>query len=121
AWTSTGQVSATSQGVTMPGGTFDNGDSYEWQVRTWGLHPDPSNWSATATFVASTPPTSTVTSPTDPWEQAIATAGWTYYDSEGTTQSAWQARLSSGGLTLEDRNGNGAATSTVFNTRLNDA
>ncbi len=119
-WTTTGKVVSTSQQRTFVADAFDSGNDYEWQVRTWGAHADPSDWSSTATFVASTPPTVAITAPSSILGQALVTATWSYFDAEGTAQSAWEAELLFGGVVIESRSGSGAATSMSFTTRLSD-
>ena len=121
AWTTTGQVASSAQQRVIAASTFTNGNSYEWQVRTWGAHVNPSDWSPTATFANSAPPSATITAPSTTLAQALVTVTWTYSDPESTAQSAWEAVLLKEGTTLESRSGSGAATSAAFTTRLVDA
>lgn len=122
-WTATGKITSGTQSRTYAGGTFDNGTNYEWEVRTWGAHADPSPWSATATFTASTPPSVTITDPDgSDWPSSSVTAVWSFFDPEATAQSAWEARLlDDSDQVLESRSGSGATASVAFNTRLEDA
>lgn len=119
-WTTIAKTTSTSQSRSMAGGTFVNGNVYEWQVQTWGAHTDPSPWSASATFTASNPPSATITNPVHPYGSALVNATWTYFDPEGTAQSSWEAKLFKNDVVIESRSGSGAATSTTFNTRLDD-
>jgi hypothetical protein len=121
AWTTTGKVTSTASARQFPANAFVNGNSYQWQVRTWGAHADPSPWSSTATFSASASPTVTITSPEASLALAAATAVWVYTDPEGTAQSAWEAELLRGGQVIEQRSGSGSASSVAFATRLDDA
>lgn len=120
-WSSvTGKVLSGTSSRVFPAGTFENGKTYEWHVRTWGVHVDPGPYSATATFTASAPPSATITSPSDLLAASKVTAEWEYFDEEGTAQSAWQAALRSGGEDIEALNGSGPSTSATFKTRLAD-
>lgn len=120
-WTTLSAVASDVSAHEFVAATFENGKSYEWAVRTWGIHEDPSPWSATATFNATTPPVATITSPQVTHDTSQLQAAWTYYDEESTAQAAWQAELVRGGSVIEQRSGSGAATSTTFQTLLTDA
>lgn len=120
-WTTAGKKTSTVQGATLPAGTFTNGKSYQWEVRTWGVHADPSPYSPTATFQASAPPSVAVISPGAVLGAALVTVVWTFYDPEGSAQSLWEASLMQGGNQLEFQSGSGAVFSVPFATRLSDA
>lgn len=120
-WITTGKITSGTSSRNITAGTFSNGFNYEWQVRTWGIHADPSAYSSSATFYTSTPPTVTITQPVSPLAAALATAVWTYYDAEGSAQSAWEALLIRAGSTLESLSGSGATNTVDFATRLTDA
>lgn len=120
-WVSLGVVTSSTSSRTVTGGTWSNGASLEWQVRTWGTHTDPSPWSATALVALSSPPVVTITSPVvgSPWTTSALTVTWTYADPEGTAQAVWYSTLRSAtGTALEYRSAAGAATSTTFTTAL---
>ena len=124
AWTSTGTVTSSTTSRTITAGTWANGSTIEWQVRTWGGHADPSPWSATASFTTSATPTAAPNSPdaSTPHTSSTVSASWGYYQSDGLVQAAWQARLKDGaGAVLETRSGSGAATSTTFTRSVADA
>lgn len=121
AYTSTGKITSAVQSRLIAAATFVNGQAYNWQVRTWGAHADPSNWSDSATFTTSAPPTVAITGPSGTVGVSTATATWTYYDAEGTAQSAWESQLLYNAVVAEERSGSGTATSVTFNTRLVDA
>ena len=121
AWTSTGKITSGDSLRTFAPNTFTNGKTYEWQVRTWGAHADPSPWSASATFTTSAAPLVAIGDPPNPLEAALVTTTWTYSDAEGTAQSAWEAQLLQSSSTLEQLAGSGDVTSASFTTRLVDA
>lgn len=121
AWTSTGKISSAASLRAFAANTFTNGKTYEWQVRTWGAHADPSPWSSVATFTTSAAPTVVINTPGSILEAALVTTTWTYYDAEGTAQSAWEAQLLQSGSILEQLAGSGDGTSAAFTTRLVDA
>lgn len=102
-------------------GFWSNDTTVEWQVRTWGSHPDPSPWSATARIVLAQAPVTTITQPTDGglWESPTLTAQWVFFNAAGGNQTGWEAQLlDSDGTLVEARAGNGAASTTVFETLL---
>lgn len=121
AWTTTGKITSTAQSRLFAANTFLNGKQYEWQVRTYGAHATASGWSSTAVFTASALPTATVTVPGATLGSALLTTTWTYFDTEGTAQSAWEATLLQNAVVLESLAGSGTATSAAFKTRLTDA
>lgn len=92
-----------------------------WKVRTKGDHVDWSPWSPTSTFYKSARPT-VVFDTTDPsWgTSSTLTLVWNYYDPEGTTQSAWEATLATGGGVLESRSGSGSTGTMAFNRAVED-
>lgn len=49
-WVHSGQSVTASTSYALPIDSYDDGEIVEWQVRTWGADPDPSPWSASATF-----------------------------------------------------------------------
>ncbi|MEE6295203.1 fibronectin type III domain-containing protein [Georgenia wangjunii] len=121
AWTTTGKLVSSLEQRTMPSASFNNGTEYEWQVRTWGQHADPSPWSTTASFRASAAPTVAVNLPATV-ETSSLTVPWGYYHSEGTAQSQWRAGLyDAAGAVLEMRTGYGQGTAVTFAHVLADA
>ena len=94
-WTTTGETASTTSSWTLPAGTYANGQTIEWQVRTWGqltASGDASPWSASATIIGSSTPTATISSAgsttvtrTNLYPRPTFAAGWTgYYDYAGT-------------------------------------
>lgn len=49
-WTTTGKVASASTSYSLPANTYLDGQTVEWQVRTWGADPVESPWSELATF-----------------------------------------------------------------------
>lgn len=124
AWTTTGKITSSTQSRTFAADTFVNGNTYEWQVRTWGAHATASPWSASATFKTSAPPSVTISSPADGvlLGEAKVLAEWIFSDPEATIQSMWEAQLlNDEGQTLEAPSGSGPTTSYLFATTLTDA
>lgn len=124
AYTSTGKITSTTRSRVMPANLFSNGQSYNWQVRTWGVHANPSGWSTSATFTTSAVPTVSISSPGSVLNMSQVTATWVYADAEGSAQSGWEANLvaveAQGGDVLQAKSGSGTATSVLFTTRLED-
>ncbi len=112
-WNTTSEITSgvsewTTSGMTSPG-------SVEWQVRTWGNHADPSDWSAVATFPLTTAPAVTITFPEE--SETVATPSvtvtWTYFQADGSPQQAWEARIVEDvtGAVATSSSGAGAVTS----------
>lgn len=111
--------STASQYTTM----FDEPGGYQWQVRTRGVHPDWSPWSATATLTAIDVPSVAITQPSgETWGLPTMTVEWEYAQLEDLPQSAWRVHLihvdPDGEAVLEERNGSGPASSVALATRL---
>lgn len=120
AWTIPAAVSTSASTATLPAGTFSNGTSVEWQVRTWGAHATASPWSASATLTASSRPTAAINVPDTTYSTSKLTVEWGFSDAEGSAQSAFIATLFRNGVEVEEIAGSGAATSATFSTRLVD-
>lgn len=119
-WTTTGKVISDVSTQVFPSDSFENGNQYQWEVRTWGAHADPGPYSATAAFTASASPSASITFPGDVLDTSLLTATWEYFDPEETAQSQWEARLYQGENQLEFRNGSGTGTSVAFTSTLQD-
>lgn len=127
----TSASTATYTPITDLGGlglTLVNGDTVEWQVRTWGAATTggadgtgASAWSATASYKLSAIPTVNITAPGSSVATSVCTATWSYFDNEGTAQAAWRATLKKSGTTVETKTGSGTASSTTFATKLVNA
>lgn len=97
-WDTTGKVnSSDSSGIALPG-SYANGDTVEWRVRTWGLYdnaPAYSEWSTAALIILSARPTAVIQYPEadTPVETSSLTVEWAFYDAEGGDQAQWRATL----------------------------
>ncbi|HEY1179317.1 MAG TPA: fibronectin type III domain-containing protein [Phytomonospora sp.] len=123
AWSSSGVIASSTQGGVIAGGTLANGQTLEWQVRTWGDHADPSPWSTVAVVPLSTKPTVLVNSPEVgvPYASSTVTATWGYSDEEANPQARWQATLyNAAGDAVETLTGSGDASSATFATAVTD-
>lgn len=111
-----GQSSGLETTLTRLGMTnIANGQILEWQVRTWGVHPTASSWSATSTVVFSATPTVTISQPSDLLTIPRLTLEWAYYQEQGSAQGQWQAELfDADNVAVESLNGSGAQTSVAF-------
>lgn len=121
-WTSSGAVSSTSSSHTLPAGTFTNGVTYQWQVRTTGVTSAGAGaWSDSETVIASATPTTTITAPGATQLSVPLTATWTYSQAQASPQAAWEAHLlaalgsdpMSPNTIVETRSGFGPADSSV--------
>lgn len=99
-----------------------NGDDIEWQVRTWGVHADPSPWSASAIFPTSTTPTVTMNQPASgTLTTSRLDVEWSYNDAEATPQAHWEVELYNiEGALLEAKSDDGTATSVTMSTVIID-
>lgn len=123
-WTELTAVTDSAQSEEFAASTWLNGDTVEWQVRTRGVHATFSPYSATASFVTSTPPTATLVDPdnTGTWDLPTLTVEWTYFDTESTPQSGWMMELlDDQDVVVEERTGFGTATTDSFTKTLPDA
>ena len=125
AWGGSGVVTSPTEGGVIAGGTLENGGTLEWQVRTWGDHPDPSPWTALATVQLSTAPTVLINSPDPegltPYPSSRVTVTWGYNDIESNPQARWQATLYNGaGDAIEVLTGSGEAGEATFATSVTD-
>lgn len=115
AWVTLIDLASSIQRRTIPAGTLENGQVFEWQVRTYGdydVAPAYSPWSTSAVIKLSSRPAVTVTGPETAVNSSRITAVWTFFDPEGMAQTAYRVRLESpDGTTVYDRTLNGAATS----------
>ncbi|WP_165391900.1 fibronectin type III domain-containing protein [Zhihengliuella halotolerans] len=125
-WTSTGKLAGSSFSHEFAGGTFANGATLEWQVRTWGEYatePSESPWSETVLLEVSSTPTVNLTTPADAAvvETSSLTAAWSYGDAEASSQTGWAVVLySAADAALETLQGTDDAASAVFETYLKD-
>lgn len=123
-WVEGSQVSTSSASSSVtPSSAWGavDGETWEWQVRTWGQHADPSPWSATSSLTLSSRPTVAIADLDGATvEASLVTVGWGYYQAEASAQAAWTVELWSGGVCRETRSGAGAATSVAMTTVLPD-
>lgn len=75
---------------------LEQGPAYEWQVRTWGDHDQPSGWSEAATFSTGEPLAEPVVVPITPvmiWRSPAVRFLWTYEQADGMPQEQWRIEL----------------------------
>lgn len=91
-WSTTGKVTSTSslRSVSWAAGLW------EWRVRTWGQHADPSDWSAVATVPVATLPVVGAVSPSGTITQPSALFQFTFFQAEGAIQTQWEMRITEG-------------------------
>lgn len=109
-WGGVPKTAATVSEHTLLAGLWPSDVETEWQVRTWGQHADPSEWSQLALTAVSERPSVTLTEPTtQAWPSSSVVVRWDFFDPEGSAQGGYIVRLYSGtGEVLWER----AATST---------
>ena len=101
-WSSdSGKVNTASQQMTVGAGGFGApGVGREWQVRTWGEHEDPSEWSASAFITVQYKPVVTITGPVEDINSRSTTVTWSTFQASGLPQAGWQVTIRDGGTVL---------------------
>lgn len=119
-WTTWSGTLATS--LSVPSGTYSNGDLVEVQARTKGDHADFGPWSASKLVLGSARPQLTITSPVDGGTVSSSQMllRWTYVQSAGSPQAAWQAELYLGAWLAETKSGTGTVGQWKFTAQLVD-
>lgn len=118
-WSTAAKVLSSTQGWTMPAGTYSNGDKVEWRVRTWGVHDDPGPYSATAVVVTSARPTVAINDPGSTWGTSALPVLWGYNQADGSPQASWEAQLlDDAGQPVEFLAGPGDQDNALFATTL---
>lgn len=120
-WT-TGSIQAgKASSYTWNPSTWTNGQVAEIEVRTWGVHANPSPYSATATVRFSATPVATILVPETDYHRPTLTAEWSYYQGENLPQAQWYAELlNQDGATLQIRQGSGTTALAEFSVVLPD-
>lgn len=120
-WTAVTAVTSSTSSHSNPFSSYTNGQTVEWQVRTWGVHANPSPWSATNTVVTSTTPTVTITGPATTITTSQINAAWSYFDTESTAQAEWRVDLfDSYNNVIETKSGTGTTSSVTMATAATD-
>ena len=94
------------ENVDIAGSTFTNGNTYLWQVKTWGDYATGSDWSDEAEFICTTTPDATITDPTALSEYGYSelTVEWEYTQAETNNQIQYLCKLyDSDDLLLESK------------------
>lgn len=117
-WVTTGKITSTESSYTLPANTLTNSAALSWQVRTWGVHATESAWSEAGSVVGSTTPVASILTPTATHQYSSIDVSWSFFDAEGTSQSAWEVvLLDAMGEVLETRTGdNSDAAVTLYRT-----
>lgn len=115
AWVTVTDRASTASRKTFPAGTFENGQQFEWQVRTYGdynVAPAYSPWSTSAILTFSSRPAVTILEPEPLINSSRVTTSWSFFDPEGAAQTSYRVRLeNSEGTSVYDRTLNGSASS----------
>lgn len=121
-WAEEPAATATAGTAVIPGGTHANGETLEWQVRTWGAHPDPSPWSATAAITLTARPTAAIIYPVGGTHTVpLLSVTWAYGQAEAAPQAQFEIELRNDtGAMAEARAGDGGALGYPLETRLPD-
>lgn len=122
AWVESAEFATIDQFVTRAADASKNGKTFEWMVRTKGVHATWSPWSAVASFRTSTTPTVTINTPSGTsLRVSELTVVWAYGDKEGMPQASYEIELYDGeGSLLEQQDASGSATSVTMKTVIED-
>lgn len=112
-WTTVPAVASEASRWTLPGGTYQPGDTIEWQVRTMGVHPDWGPWSASNFQQPTSRPTVAINAPEDGSEidTSSVLVTWGYagpeQDDEGeiSGQAAWRLTVLRGSNVVTEESG----------------
>jgi hypothetical protein len=122
-WTEITAVTSSVSSWTLPAGTYTNGTTVEWQVRTRGQHASFGAYSSSATFPTSATPTATVNVPAEGGVVATSalTVQWGYFQAQGSPQAAYRVELRNDlGQTVEVATGVGEVFFRTMATPLPD-
>lgn len=102
-WTTLPAVSSDVSSWTAPAGTFENGQELLWQVRTWGIHPTASPWSASAPAQTADRPTVTILLPTPGQvvDRSAVGVRWEFSQAQDYGQTGWKVALRKDGDTVQ--------------------
>ncbi len=96
--------------------------TYEWQVRTWGAHADPSPWSASSVWNMENDPSITILDPT-PGEVISASRtsiAWTYSQTQSRAQQQARVEVFEGATKVYSRTLTGTGTTHDIDYTFND-
>lgn len=115
AWVTVSNLSTSLSRHAFAAGALENGNTFEWQVRTYGEYstaPAYSPWSTTAILTFSARPAVTITEPEGTIQASRATVRWDFFDPEGSAQTGYRVRLeNSSGDSMYDRTFSGSVKS----------
>lgn len=122
AWVTVPAVDAEVSAWTLPASTYTNGDTVEWQVRTWGPHPDAGPWSQTAITSPVARPTVAINTPEEgeTIDRSSVQVAWGYDDEAGGSQAGWRLTLERDGQEVQSLSGSGATSSRVLSGLADD-
>jgi len=123
-----GPTSSAVSSFSLPASTVANGATITWRVATAGQNTTLSANSSTATFFTKNRPTSVIASPGASVNTSALTVQWTYFQSQGSAQTAWHAYLMQKGVQSDysdatlvgELSGSGTTAQATFPTALLD-
>lgn len=123
-----GPVTSADRSHLLAASTVANGATITWRVATSGQNTTLSVNSSTATFFTKNRPTSVISSPGSTVNTSTLTAFWTYFQAQGSAQTAWHAFLYKKGVLSDfsdatlvgEKSGTGTTSQVTFSTALLD-
>jgi len=88
------EIVTSTEAFNLIANSFKNGNTFDYQVKTWGEFATGSAWSDTATFITTSTPVANITTPSvDAYAYSELTMEWDYTQSEGNDQVQYIAKL----------------------------
>lgn len=120
------EITSLTESLSLIAESFQNGYTFEWQVKTWGQHATAGDWSDTATFVASTTPVATITDPSavSNYVYSSLELDWDYTQPDSSNQTEYVAYLYNSDDTLletliaQSEKADGESDTATFTTAL---
>lgn len=115
-WTTVPRVYSSESQWELPAGRAVNGEDFEWQVRTWGVHPDPSPYSAVNIQRPQARPTVSINTPVDGETVDVSEVllSWGYGQEQGSGQAAYRIHITRDGGQTRTIAGTGAETTRLI-------
>lgn len=115
-WTTVPRIYSSESHWELPAGRAVNGEDFEWQVRTWGVHPDPSPYSAVNIQRPQARPTVSINTPVDgeTVDRSEVLLSWGYGQEQDSGQAAYRIHITRDGGQTRTVAGTGEGTTRLI-------